>query len=59
MSEQRRVAVTGSSGKLGRAVVDHLADHGWDVVALDQAAPARADLTSTRLDLTDFGQTVL
>ena len=52
-----RVAVTGSSGKLGRAVVDHLSDNGWDVVALDQAAPARSDVVSTRLDLTDFGQT--
>ena len=30
-----RVAVTGSSGKLGRVVVDHLLEHGWDVVALD------------------------
>jgi len=57
VNEARRVAVTGSSGKLGKAVVDHLADHGWDVVALDQAAPARADVTSTRVDLTDFGQT--
>src|SRR3954463_15802892 len=57
MKNMARVAVTGSSGKLGRAVVDHLADHGWQVVALDQAAPARADVTSTRLDLTDFGQT--
>jgi nucleoside-diphosphate-sugar epimerase len=52
----RRVAVTGSSGKLGRAVVDHLHDQGWEVVALDQASPARADITSTRVDLTDFGQ---
>ena len=57
MKNMARVAVTGSSGKLGRAVVDHLADNGWDVVALDQAPPARADVTSTRLDLTDFGQT--
>lgn len=51
-----RVAVTGSSGKLGRAVVDHLHDHGWEVVALDQAPPARTDIISTRVDLTDFGQ---
>src|SRR3954454_9544354 len=57
MKNMARVAVTGSSGKLGRAVVDHLAANGWDVVALDQAPPARADVTSTRLDLTDFGQT--
>jgi nucleoside-diphosphate-sugar epimerase len=51
-----RVAVTGSSGKLGRAVVDHLHDQGWDVVALDQAAPVRAGIVSTQVDLTDFGQ---
>ncbi|MEU0094792.1 NAD(P)-dependent oxidoreductase [Kribbella sp. NPDC006257] len=51
-----RVAVTGSSGKLGKAVVDHLQDHGWDVVALDQAPPARSGITSTQVDLTDFGQ---
>lgn len=51
-----RVAVTGSSGKLGRAVVDHLHEHGWDVVALDQAPAVRGDIVSTRVDLTDFGQ---
>lgn len=51
-----RVAVTGSSGKLGKAVVDHLHDQGWDVVALDQAPPARPGITSTQIDLTDFGQ---
>jgi nucleoside-diphosphate-sugar epimerase len=48
--------VTGSSGKLGRAVVDYLHDEGWEVVALDQAPPTRADIASTRVDLTDFGQ---
>ena len=52
-----RVAVTGSSGKLGRAVVDHLLDNGWDVVALDQAPPARSGVVASRVDLTDFGQT--
>jgi nucleoside-diphosphate-sugar epimerase len=51
-----RVAVTGSSGKLGRVVVDHLHDHGWDVVALDQALPVRAGIVSTQVELTDFGQ---
>ncbi len=55
-SGMTRVAVTGSSGKLGRAVVDHLHEHGWDVVALDQEPPVRADIVSTRVDLTDFGQ---
>jgi nucleoside-diphosphate-sugar epimerase len=53
-----RVAVTGSSGKLGRAVVDHLHEHGWDVVALDRLASPRADVVSSVVDLTDFGQAV-
>ena len=39
-----RVAVTGSSGKLGRVVVDHPHEQGWDVVALDQASPVRAGI---------------
>lgn len=34
-----RVAVTGGSGKLGRAVVADLAAHGYDVLNLDRAAP--------------------
>jgi len=52
------VAVTGSSGKLGRHVVAHLADHGYRVIALDRtpdpAAPAAAAFV--RVDLTDAGQ---
>ncbi len=51
-----RVAVTGSSGKLGRVVVEHLQEHGWDVVALDRAAAVRAGIVSSQVDLTDFGQ---
>src|SRR3954471_5589538 len=51
-----RVAVTGSSGKLGRAVVDDLVAHGWEVVALDRVPSHRADVTSTIVDLTDAGQ---
>ncbi len=53
-----RVAVTGSSGKLGRAVVDHLVEHGWDVVALDRVPSTRADVVSSVVELTDFGQAV-
>lgn len=54
----RRVAVTGSSGKLGRAVVGHLLEQGWDVVALDRVASPRADVVSSVVELTDFGQAV-
>jgi nucleoside-diphosphate-sugar epimerase len=53
-----RVAVTGSSGKLGKAVVDDLLQHGWDVVALDRVPPPRPDVASSIVDLTDFGEAV-
>ena len=53
-----RVAVTGSSGKLGRTVVAHLIEHGWDVVALDRVPSPRSDVVSSVVDLTDFGQAV-
>jgi nucleoside-diphosphate-sugar epimerase len=53
-----RVAVTGSSGKLGRAVVDHLLEQGWDVVALDRAPSPRADVVSSVVELADFGEAV-
>jgi nucleoside-diphosphate-sugar epimerase len=54
-----RIAVTGGSGKLGRAVVRDLAGHGYDVVNLDLAPPA-ADAPGDflRVDLTDYGQTL-
>src|SRR3954447_9386100 len=51
-----RVAVTGSSGKLGRTVVDHLMAQDWDVVAIDRVVAPRADVASTVVDLTDYGQ---
>jgi nucleoside-diphosphate-sugar epimerase len=56
-----RVAVTGGSGKLGRAVVAELLDHGWEVHNLDQAPPpghARSRSAFTRVELTDYGQVV-
>jgi nucleoside-diphosphate-sugar epimerase len=53
-----RVAVTGGSGKLGRAVIDELVDHGYDVVNLDRVAPSAPRCPFTRIDFTDYGQTV-
>ncbi|SDB83960.1 Nucleoside-diphosphate-sugar epimerase [Sanguibacter gelidistatuariae] len=50
------IAVTGGSGKLGRAVVRDLIEHGYDVVLLDQVAPATHRELYTRVDLTDYGQ---
>ncbi|WP_319460525.1 NAD(P)-dependent oxidoreductase [Micromonospora sp. RTP1Z1] len=51
-----RVVVTGGSGKLGRAVVDELLAHSYDVVNLDLVAPAPPRCPFTRIDLTDQGQ---
>jgi nucleoside-diphosphate-sugar epimerase len=51
------IAVTGGSGKLGRAVLDELTTHGYEVRNLDQAPPRTAAHPYTRIDLTDYGQT--
>jgi nucleoside-diphosphate-sugar epimerase len=57
-----RVVVTGGAGKLGRAVVRDLVEHGWDVVVFDRVRPDRlpaeitAGITVVPMDLTDYGQ---
>jgi nucleoside-diphosphate-sugar epimerase len=57
-----RVAVTGGSGKLGRAAIAELLAHGWTVVNLDRVPPAvpmpEEVCRFTRIDFTDYGQTV-
>ncbi|GLH98317.1 NAD-dependent epimerase/dehydratase family protein [Phytohabitans aurantiacus] len=52
-----RVVVTGGSGKLGRAVVEELLAHGYDVVNVDAAPPREPRCQFVRVDLTDYGQT--
>ncbi|NYF10971.1 nucleoside-diphosphate-sugar epimerase [Leifsonia sp. AK011] len=49
-----RIAVTGGSGKLGRAVVAHLRENGHEVLVIDRVAE-RSE-TSVVVDLTDYGQ---
>jgi nucleoside-diphosphate-sugar epimerase len=51
-----RIAVTGGSGKLGRAVVTDLRAHGYDVDILDAVVPPGWNAGLTRVDLTDYGQ---
>jgi nucleoside-diphosphate-sugar epimerase len=51
-----RVVVTGAAGKLGRAVVADLAEHGWDVLPVDRVPVPGWTWNSVRADLTDYGQ---
>lgn len=51
-----RIAITGSNGKLGRAVVERLNRDGHEVVGFDRSGPAGS--TFTRIDLLDYGQTL-
>ena len=53
---RRRVAVTGSTGKLGRTVVAHLVERGYDVLALDRTRPGSTAVPFVAVDLTDNGQ---
>lgn len=50
------VAVTGGSGKLGRAVVDRLRADGETVIVLDRVVERGSGATT--VDLSDYGQTV-
>jgi nucleoside-diphosphate-sugar epimerase len=51
-----RIAVTGSSGKLGRPTVTLLREQGHDVLGLDQSGTSGPAFT--QVDLTDYGQTL-
>lgn len=53
----QRIAVTGGSGKLGRAVVSDLLDHGYQVVNLDRAPSPDPAVMFVKVDFTDYGQT--
>ena len=51
-----RVAVTGGSGKVGRACIDDLLQHGFQVVNIDAVPPAKEKCPFVEADLADFGQ---
>jgi len=57
------IVVTGGSGKLGRACVKDLMEHGYQVTSVDMVPPPGqsnppkpGDVTFSRADVTDFGQ---
>ncbi|MFK4850069.1 NAD-dependent epimerase/dehydratase family protein [Microbacterium sp. ZW T6_19] len=51
-----RIALTGSSGKLGRVVARELRSHGYEVIGMDLDGPRGAGFV--QVDLTDYGQVV-
>ena len=51
-----KIAVTGGSGKAGRYVVRDLLDHGYQVVNVDAAPPARSLTRFRQADLTNLGE---
>ncbi len=52
------VAVTGGSGKAGRAILAELAEHGIETVDIDVNASGHPDHPTLVADLSDFGQTI-
>jgi nucleoside-diphosphate-sugar epimerase len=52
------VIVTGGSGKVGRACIEELLQHGYEVFNLDTTRPAKERFRFTQVDFTDFGQTI-
>ena len=53
-----KIAVTGGSGKAGRAVVRDLLEHGYEVVNVDIVPPAQPLARFCQADLTDLGEVV-
>lgn len=55
---KQHIVVTGGSGKLGRAVVDDLLAHGYDVTNVDHVAPREKTCRTILADLSEFGQAI-
>jgi nucleoside-diphosphate-sugar epimerase len=51
----RNALVTGGSGKLGKFVVRHLMDAGWNVTSVDRVPHPEPTVSSTVVDLLDSG----
>jgi nucleoside-diphosphate-sugar epimerase len=54
----KKIAVTGGSGKVGRALVKDLKEHGFDVTNLDLNRSGDLDCRTQQIDLCDLGHTV-
>jgi len=54
----KRIIVTGGSGKIGRAAIRELLEHGYEPINLDTVPSSDPVAPFTRTDLTDLGQTI-
>jgi nucleoside-diphosphate-sugar epimerase len=52
------IVVTGGSGKAGRACIRELLAHQYEVANVDLAPPSDSGVPFSRVELTDFGQTI-
>jgi nucleoside-diphosphate-sugar epimerase len=58
MTNNKKIVVTGGSGKAGRACVADLLEHGYEVLVVDRVAPEPKRCASIVADLSDFGQVI-
>jgi nucleoside-diphosphate-sugar epimerase len=53
----KKIVVTGGNGRVGRAVIRDLLEHGYEVLNIDITAPSDRSVPFRSVDLTDYGQT--
>jgi nucleoside-diphosphate-sugar epimerase len=52
------IIVTGGSGKAGRACISELLAHNYEVASVDLVRDPDSSVAFSRVELTDFGQTM-
>lgn len=58
MSDKKRIAITGASGKIGRVTVEWLEKAGYDLFLIDKKEPVTDAHPAMIADLEDFGATL-
>lgn len=58
MSDKKRIAITGASGKIGRVTVEWLEKAGYDLFLIDKKEPSTSKHPAMIADLEDFGATL-
>lgn len=56
MNKNKRIVVTGGSGKAGKWIIKELLDHGYDVLNIDWKLPEEKVCPTLIVDLNDLGQ---